>query len=64
MTAKAKAFMAANAKSPVVSAYVHEPDHRKPGKGASYTLKDGSKHKLSLTDCRALPETFSPKWDI
>lgn len=52
---KAKAFMAANAKSPVVYGSAQ------PGGGAYYRLRDGSKWRLSLYDCRSTPQ---PDWGL
>ena len=50
---KARAFMAANAKSPVVYGSAQ------PGGGGYYRLQDGSTFRLSLYDCRSTPQ---PKW--
>jgi hypothetical protein len=55
LTDRAKAFAAANEKSPVVYGSAQK------GGGGYYRLKDGSRFRLSLYDCRSLPV---PKWDI
>ena len=33
------------------------------GEGAVYTLKNGQSYRLSVDECRALPEGY-PKWDL
>lgn len=53
-TKRAAAFMAANAQSPVVEGRTY------PGGGGSYTLEDGSHYKLTLEDCRSMPNM--PRW--
>lgn len=63
MTDKSKAFVAANKKALVVSGFVIEPDPSKPPKGASYTLADGTTHRLDVEDCQALPKGY-PKWKL
>lgn len=56
MTRKAAQFVKANTESKVVSgAALGE------GKGGSYTLEDGRSFRLSLEDCRSLPDNY-PKW--
>ncbi len=57
MTRKAKLFMTANDKSPVVSGAAIG----KGGEGGYYTLQDGKSFKLDLADCQALPEGY-PRW--
>lgn len=57
MTPKAKKFMAANDKSPVISGAVIG----KGGEGGYYKLQDGTRFKLNLADCQALPEGC-PRW--
>lgn len=61
MSGKAEAFLAANKQSPVVSGYAIEPDPCRPPKGASYTLKDGQRFRLSVADCKTIG---MPEWDI
>ena len=58
MTDKARKFMNANDKSPVVSGAAIGNG----GEGGFYTLKDGQTFKLSLADCKALKEHY-PMWD-
>ncbi|WP_454287221.1 hypothetical protein [Rhizobium arsenicireducens] len=55
-TPKAKKFMMANDKSKVVSGATNGP-----GLGGSYTLDNGRYFRLSLEDCRSLPDNY-PNW--
>lgn len=56
-TRKAKAFMKANDESNVVSGAARGEG----GQGGTYTLYDGRSFRLTLEDCRSLPEEY-PKW--
>ena len=67
-TKAAAAFIAANAKSPVVEGEVKTI--ALPGKGGMiehigdggrYRLKNGKWYDLSLEDCRSMP---MPRWDL
>jgi hypothetical protein len=60
-TAKAHAFMEANAQSPVIAGRLLEPDPRKEPKGIVYTLKDRRQFRLSPEDSRSMP---MPIWDF
>lgn len=55
LTDKAKAFLEANAASPVVYG------SGRPEGGAYYRLTNGRTFRLSLFECRSLP---APKWDL
>ncbi len=55
-TPAAQKFMKANDKSKVVSGAAHGP-----GLGGSYTLSNGKYFRLSLEDCRSLPDGY-PNW--
>lgn len=58
---KVAEFLAANAKSPVVSGYAIESDPHKPAKGAVYTLADGTRWRLNVAECQAIG---MPRWAI
>lgn len=57
MKSKAQQFIEANAKSPVVAAYAH------PGGGGCYTLQNGKRFDLTLTDMQQLG-THKPRWHL
>lgn len=56
-TPKAAAFMKANDKNKVYAGYANETGEG----GGGYTLTNEKTYKLSLEDCRSLPEGY-PKW--
>lgn len=60
---QADAFVAANAKSPVVVGAALEPDPNKPAKGARYKLQNGAWHYLGAAACRLLPQGY-PRWKL
>lgn len=60
-TEKAKAFMAANDKSPVVIGAAIG-NGGQGGQGGHYTLKDKQSFRLSVEDCQSLPEGY-PRWN-
>lgn len=51
LTPKARAFVIANANSPVISGSVIGAG----GNGGYYTLKDGKRFKISNTDSKSMP---------
>lgn len=63
MTQRARDFMAANDRSPVVSGSAREPNPNKPSKGATYMLDNRDRWRLNLDDCQALLPGY-PKWKI
>jgi hypothetical protein len=61
MSDNARAFVAANKRSPVVSGYALEQDPRKPSRGGSYTLQNGKEFTLSVEECRVIG---MPRWKL
>jgi hypothetical protein len=61
LTDNARAFQAANAKSPVVSGAARHRGAPRPENviGSSYTLENGDTFTLSVAECRSMP---MPRW--
>lgn len=57
------AFIKANDISRVVEGWANQPDPRKPGGGGTYKLDDGRSFRLTLAQCRLLPDGY-PKWKL
>lgn len=58
--ATARAFMARNDRSPVISG---SSNAERGGMGGTYGLKDGSQHRLDTLACRLLPDGY-PRWEL
>lgn len=58
--ATARAFMARNDRSPAISG---SSNAERGGMGGTYSLKDGTQHRLDTLACRLLPNGY-PKWEI